>query len=139
MTAAEAAEAESTEDPFFPTSFPGGQWINKHVVRDTSSEPLDAMETFQHAPILVVNVAVRQWRFMEKLGITSARWIGPRSWFTNIRAPMSHNGNHMPFDPDEPTVLTFYVAFTAGVSDLDLPYNSQSLAARAQLFAMPCR
>lgn len=117
----------------------GGQWINKHVVRDAPSELLDAMGTFQHAPMLVVNVAVRHWRFMEKLGITSARWIGQRSWFTSIRAPMSLNGEHMPFDPDKPTVLTFYIPFTEGVSDKGLPYDSQSLIARAQLFAMPYR
>ncbi len=117
----------------------GGQWMNKHVVRDAPSELTNAMNTFQHAPMLVVNVAVRRWRFMEKLGITSARWLGQRTWFTNIRAPMSHDGRHMPFDPDKPTVLTFYIPFTAGVSDLGLPYDTQSLAARTQLFAMPYR
>ena len=117
----------------------GGQWMNKHVVRDAPQELTDAMDTFQHAPMLVVNVAVRQWRFMERLEITSARWLGPRAWFTNIRAPMSHNGRHMPFDPGKPTVLTFYIPFTSGVSDQGLPYDAQSLAARAQLFAMPYR
>ena len=117
----------------------GGQWINKQVVRDAPTTLTDAMNTFQHAPMLVVNVAVRQWRFMEQLGITSARWLGPRTWFTNIRAPMSHNGRHMPFNPDKPTILTFYVPFTSGVSDLGLPYDTQSLAARMQLFAMPYR
>jgi spermidine dehydrogenase len=113
--------------------------MNKHVVRDAPSELIDAMGTFQHAPMLVANVAVRQWRFMEKLGITSARWFGARSWFTNIRAPLSLDGEHMPFDPDKPTVLTFYIPFTAGVSDQGLPYDTQSLMARAQLFAMPYR
>ena len=117
----------------------GGQWMNKHVVRDAPDELIDAMNTFQHAPMMVVNVAVRQWRFLEKLGITSARWLGKRAWFTNIRAPMSHNGDHMPFDPDKPTILTFYIPFTAGVSDLGLPYDTQSLAARTQLFAMSYR
>lgn len=117
----------------------GGQWINKHVVRDAPSELLDAMETFQHAPMLVVNVAVRQWRFMEKRGITSARWLGEKSWFTNIRAPMSLHGEHMPLDPDKPTVLTFYIPFTDGVSDQGHPYATQSLIARTQLFAMPYR
>ena len=29
-----------------------------------------AMDTFQHAPMLVANVVVRHWRFMEQLGIT---------------------------------------------------------------------
>lgn len=117
----------------------GGQWMNRHVVRDAPSDLLDAMGTFQHAPMLVANVAVRQWRFMEKLGITSARWFGERSWFTNIRAPLSLDGEHMPFNPDKPTVLTFYIPFTAGVSDQGLPYDTQSLLARAQLFAMPYR
>tara|TARA_B100001971_G_scaffold182536_1_gene179926 strand:+ start:7463 stop:9184 length:1722 start_codon:yes stop_codon:yes gene_type:complete len=117
----------------------GGQWMNKHVVRDAPSALLDAMETFQHGPMLVANVAVRHWRFMEKLGITSARWLGERGWFTNIRAPLSLDGDHMPLDPDKPTVLTFYIPFTDGVSDQGLPYDTQSLVARTQLFAMPFR
>ena len=114
----------------------GGQWMNKHVVRDSPDDLLEAMGTFQHAPMLVANVVVRQWRFMEQLGITSARWFGDRSWFTNVRAPLSLNGEHMPHDPDKPTVLTFYIPFTLGVSDQGLPYNAQSLLARTQLFAM---
>lgn len=117
----------------------GGQWINKHVVRDAPGELRAAMETFQHAPMLVINVAVRQWRFMEKLGITSARWLGEKSWFTNIRAPLSIDGEHMPLDPDKPTVLTFYIPFTDGVSDQGHPHATQSLIARSQLFAMPYR
>lgn len=117
----------------------GGQWMNKHVVRDAPSKIQDAMDTFQHAPIMVVNVAVRHWRFIEKLGITSARWIDERSWFTGIRAPLSLNGEHMPFNPDKPTVLTFYIPFTKGISDKGLPYNTQSIMARSQLFAMPYR
>ena len=115
----------------------GGQWMNKHVVKDAPNELLDAMDSFQHAPMLVVNVAVRHWRYIEKLGITSVRWIGQPYWYTNIRAPMSMNGNHMPFDPDKPTILTFYVPFTDGVSDKGLPYDTQSQVARAKLFAMP--
>jgi len=117
----------------------GGQWMNQHVVRDAPGELIDAMSTFQHAPMLVANVAVRNWRYMEKLGITSARWLGKLNWFTNVRAPMSIDGEHMPFDPDKPTVLTFYIPFTEGVSDQGHSYETQSLIARTQLFAMPYR
>ena len=117
----------------------GGQWMYMHVVRDTPAELLDAMATFQHAPMLVANVAVRQWRFMEELGITSARWFGGRIWFTNVRAPLSLDGEHMPLHPDRPTVLTFYIPFTLGVSDQGLSYDVHSLLARTQLFVMPYR
>ena len=52
-----------------------GQWINKHVIQDAPESLTNAMNQFHHAPMLTLNVAVRHWRFMEKLGISCARWF----------------------------------------------------------------
>jgi len=114
----------------------GGQWTNKHIVRDGPSELKDAMDEFHHAPMMIINVAVRHWRFMEKLGISSARWFDGFGWFTNIRAPMSIDGKHAPLDPDKPTVLTFYMPFTDVVSDRGIPHKAQTIVARTALFNM---
>ena len=46
-----------------------GQWVNKRVVKDLPAAYREAMEFFYHAPMLTLNVAVRNWKFMEKLGI----------------------------------------------------------------------
>ncbi|WP_019531375.1 NAD(P)-binding protein [Dasania marina] len=116
-----------------------GQWVNKYILRDSPPALSTAMGEFNHAPMLVINVALHNWRFMEKLGITAARWFEGFGWFTNIRAPMSIEGKHMPLDPNLPTTLTFYNAFTDDVSDKGLPLKAQGAIGRASLFAMSYR
>ena len=49
----------------------GGGWMNKRVVRDIPQSHLDAYESFHHAPMLVANVALNNWRPMYKAGITA--------------------------------------------------------------------
>ena len=106
------------------------QAVNKKIVKGLSLELFNAMDTFMHGPILTVNVAVRNWKFMEKLGITAARWFEGFGWFTCIRRQMMINGKEpMPLDPNKPTVLTMYVPFLhPGV-----PVREQAVAARYSL------
>ena len=88
-----------------------GGWINKHIISDLPKTHSDAYAKFNHAPMLVANVALTNWRFLHKLGITAYQWTGGFGYHTNIRAPM-HVGNDKPaLDPDSPIVLTFYVSF----------------------------
>ena len=111
-----------------------GQWVNKHIVKDLPSEYRSAMDTFNHGAIFTVNVAVRNWKFMERLGITSARWFGGFGWFTALRRNMIIDGKEpMPLDPNKPTVLTFYVPFQVP----GLPLRAQADAGRNQLFSTP--
>ena len=116
----------------------GGQWINKHVLRDKPTELEVAMNEFHHAPMLTVNVAVRHWRYLEKLGISCARWFEREGfgWYTGLRAPLVVDGKHMPIDPGKPTILTFYIPFTSVVSHTGLSLREQSLAARHALFGL---
>jgi spermidine dehydrogenase len=118
----------------------GGQWMNKHVIRDAPPDLRVAMDSFNHAPMLVINVGVRHWRFMEKMGVTSARWFGELGWFTNVRAPMSIDGDHMPLDPNRPTILTFYnpyVCFSPALLDPAIPIRARCIAARQALLSLP--
>ena len=116
----------------------GGQWINKHVLRDKPESLEAAMSEFHNGPMLTVNVAVRHWRYLENLGISCARWFDREGfgWYTGLRAPMVIDGNHMPIDPGKPTILTFYIPFTSTVSQTGLSLPEQSLAARHALFAL---
>jgi spermidine dehydrogenase len=50
----------------------GPQQVNRNICRDVPENYREAMQTFHHAPMLTVNVAVRNWKFMERLGIASA-------------------------------------------------------------------
>ena len=36
---------------------------------------VEAYRQFYHSPVLVVNVALRNWRFLDKLGISAGRWF----------------------------------------------------------------
>lgn len=108
-----------------------GGWINRHVLRDMPGEIHRAYKTFHHAPFLVANVALRNWRFMYDMGITAARWYKGFGINANIRQPM-HVGRHKPeLHPDKPALLTFYVPFhTPG-----LPVKAQVTLGRAKLFS----
>jgi spermidine dehydrogenase len=81
----------------------------------------------------VINVAVRNWKFLEKLGIASARWFEGFGWWVSLRRNLEIPGQvTQPLDPSKPTVLTMYNPFPlAGV-----PFPQQCTAARMQLFGM---
>ena len=88
-----------------------GGWINKHIISDLPASHMDAYQQFNHAPMLVANVALTNWRFLEKLGITAYQWTGGFGFHTNIRKPM-HVGDYKPdLDPNKPITLTFYASF----------------------------
>jgi len=88
-----------------------GGWVARNIVSDMPDHILDAYSEFHHGPVLVVNVALRNWKFLDKLGISSARWFEGFGSFCSIRRPMQVGNFIEPFDPEKPTVMTFYVPF----------------------------
>ncbi|MBV8740862.1 MAG: NAD(P)-binding protein, partial [Sinobacteraceae bacterium] len=111
----------------------GQQHANRHICRDISAEYRGAMNGFHHAPMLTVNVAVRNWRFLEKLGIASARWFDGFGWWLSLRRNLEIPGQvTQPLDPAKPTVLTLYNPFPLP----GVPFPQQCTAARMQLFNM---
>ena len=84
-------------------------WTNRHVVRDMPDEHRIAFESFLYSPVLVVNVALTNWRFMYELGLTGCRWFEGFGFSCNIRKPMVVGNYRQPLHPDKPAVLTFYV------------------------------
>ena len=111
----------------------GGGWANKHICQDLTSEIRSAYDHFNHGPMLTVNVALRNWRFMEKLGASAVRWFnGEMGFWVNIRQPMKMNGSTMPLDPDKPVILSNYIAFPAPGYDA----KTQGAMGRARMFGM---
>jgi spermidine dehydrogenase len=107
-----------------------GGWIARHIVRDLPPSYVAAYAQFHHGPILVANVAVRNWKAFAKLGISAAHWFDGFGFFVNVRQPMKIDGVPIPLDPSKPAMLTFYVGFPqAGV-----PIDRQTSAARTILF-----
>ena len=88
-----------------------GGWVARNIVGDLPDPIVEAYRQFHHSPILVVNVALRNWRFLDKLGISSGRWFEGFGNFFSIRRPMKTGKSTQPFDPDKPVVMTFYVPF----------------------------
>jgi len=108
-----------------------GGWVARNIVSDMPDDMTEAYEQFYHSPVLVVNVALRNWRFLDKLGIAAGRWFEGFGNFFAIRRPMKTGKATQPFDPDKPTVMTFYVPF----NNPGLPPKAQGLAGRAELLS----
>jgi spermidine dehydrogenase len=111
----------------------GQQHSNKHICRDLPESYRDAMNAFAHAPMLTVNVAIRNWRFLEKAGISCARWFEGFGWWTGLRRNVVLDGKPtQPLDPSKPYVLTSYNPFCIPGT----PFPDQCTAARMTMFSM---
>ena len=108
----------------------GGGWMNKRVVRDMPASHMEAYGTFNHAPMLVANVALNNWRFMYKAGVTACLYNGEFGFECNIRKPMQTGSYQPPLHPDQPTILTFYVPFPT----LGMDTRAQAMKGRWALY-----
>ena len=109
-----------------------GGWMNLHVVRDMPAAHREAYRQFVHAPFLVANVALTNWRFLHRLGVTAAIWEkgeGDFGYTCNIRNPMQVGSYQPPLDPDQPTILSFYTPF----HHPGLPLREQTTRGRMEL------
>ena len=107
-----------------------GSWAAKHIVSDLPAEYRAAQDGFMYEPVLMVNVALRNWRFLDKLGFGAARWFDGFGFFGTIRQPMLSGGSPAPFHPDKPIVMTLYVP----IQNPELPLAAQGRVGRAQLY-----
>ena len=108
-----------------------GGWVARNIVSDMPAPITEAYSQFYHSPVLVVNVALRNWRFLDKLGIAAARWFEGFGGFSAIRRPMDTGDLTQPFDPEKPTVMTFYVPF----NNPGFPPEVQGVIGRAELLS----
>ena len=107
----------------------GGSWTSKHIVRDLPASHRDAYAQFYRSPCLMANVAVRNWRFLYKMGMSGCRWFGGLGDYLSVRR-MAVIGSEGPsIGPDSPTVLTIKVLF----AQPGLPIGEQGSRGRAQL------
>ncbi len=88
-----------------------GGWIARNIVGDMPATIREAYSQFYHSPVLVVNVALRNWRFLDKLGISSGRWFEGSGAFFSIRRPMMTGRFSQPYDPEKPIVMTIHIPF----------------------------
>ena len=107
----------------------GGSWTSKHIVRDLPASHRDAYAQFYRSPCLMANVAVRNWRFLYKLGMSGCRWFEGLGNYLSVRRMATMGGESPTIVPDSPTVLTIKVLF----AQPGLPIAEQGAQGRAKL------
>ena len=94
-------------------------FMARNIVADMPPIIYNNYSKFKHGPVLVANVALNNWRFLEKLGFAAGRWYDGFGFFGSIRTPMQIDDDVMPYHPDKPMVMTFYVPFYTPGKDID--------------------
>jgi spermidine dehydrogenase len=112
-----------------------GGWVNKHILTDMPDDLRAACDQFAYAPALIVNVALKQWRFLYDLDVTACRWFDEDGfgYCCNLRNTIVNDGYRPVLHPDHPAVLSFYM----GLPQPGLPAATQGATARGIFFATP--
>jgi spermidine dehydrogenase len=90
----------------------GGSWTTKHIVRDLPQDRKDAYAEFHRSPCMVANIAVRNWRFLYKMGISGCQWYEGLGSYLQIRKLALCGTDTPTIGPDSPVVLTVKVLYS---------------------------
>ncbi len=113
----------------------GGSWTTRHIVRDLPADRRAAYRQFYRSPCLMANVAVRDWRFLYKMGLTGCQWFEGFGSYFQIRKQALCGVESQRFGPDSPTVLTLKVLYPyPGMST-----EGQGNRGRGEMLATPFR
>jgi len=112
-----------------------GAWTSQYIVADVPDDHREAFADFVRAPMLVVNVALKRWRFMYDLGLTAASYRDLFGFSCNIRQSMIVGDYRPTLHPDKPTILTFYIPFERPGT----PIKAQAAAARTDMLGTSYR
>jgi spermidine dehydrogenase len=113
----------------------GGSWTAKHILADLPEAQRNAYAQFHRAPCLMANVAVRQWRFLYKLGLTECQWFEGIGNYLTMRKVADFGTDPATINPDTPTVINLKILF----STPGLPLQEQVVRGRGELLATPFR
>jgi spermidine dehydrogenase len=114
----------------------GGSWTTKHIVAELDAGRRNAYAQFFRSPCVMANVALRNWEFLAKLGITGCRWFGGGvgNYLEVCRKALV--GDVPPeIRPDQPIVLTLKILF----SFPGLSTEAQGQRGRAELITTSFR
>jgi spermidine dehydrogenase len=88
-----------------------GNWTINSIVRDLPAKYRHAYAQFFRAPCIMANVAVRNWRFLAKMGISQCQWFDGIGNYLAVRRVATFGGDAPALSPDSPTVLTLKILF----------------------------
>jgi spermidine dehydrogenase len=114
----------------------GGSWTSKHIVRDLPETHRQAYSQFYRSPCMMANVAVRNWRFLHKMGLTGCRWFGGGVGnYFEVRKLALTGLEDPAIGPDSPVVLSLKVLY----SYPGFPTEDQGNRGRNELLGTPFR
>jgi spermidine dehydrogenase len=90
----------------------GGSWTTKHIIQDLGEAQRNAYAQFYRSPCMMANVAVRNWRFLQKMGITGCRWFEGVGNYFDVRRVAVCGGIEPTISPDAPIILTLKVLYS---------------------------
>ena len=89
----------------------GGSWTAKHIIRDLPEAQRNAYSQFYRSPCMMASVALRNWRFLQKMGITGCRWFDGVGNYFDVRRQAVCGDVRPTIGPDDPIVLTLKVLY----------------------------
>jgi spermidine dehydrogenase len=113
----------------------GGSWTTKNVVRDLGTAQREAYGQFYRSPAMMANVAVRNWKFLAKLGITGCRWFEGVGSYMQVRKIALVGADSPTISPEQPIVLALKVIFPLP----GLPADQQGHRGRYELISTSFR
>ena len=113
----------------------GGSWTTRRLIPDLPATHRDAYAQFHRAPCLVANVALRNWRFLYKMGISEAQWFEGIGNYFAIRKLATFGDVSPSVSPDSPVVLTLKILY----SYPGLPMQEQVAKGRQEMLFKPFR
>ena len=90
----------------------GGSWTTKHIVRDLPESHRRAYAEFHRSPCLMANVALRNWQFLYKMGISGCRWFEGTGNYMEVRKLALTGVADSRIGPDSPIVLSMKILYS---------------------------
>ena len=90
----------------------GGSWTTKHIVRDLPEAQRNAYSQFYRSPCMMANVAVRNWQFLYKMGISGCQWFEGVGNYTQVCRTSLTGLQNPTIGPDSPIVLSLKVLYS---------------------------
>ncbi len=113
----------------------GGSWTTRHIVRDLPDDRKDAYSQFYRSPCMLANVAVRNWRFLYKMGISGAQWFEGFGTYLQIRKLALCGADSPTIGPDSPVIITLKVVYSRPGHTTE----EQGHLGRAEMISTPFR
>ncbi|MGA9389771.1 MAG: NAD(P)-binding protein [Candidatus Sulfotelmatobacter sp.] len=90
----------------------GGSWTTKHIVQDLPETHRNAYAEFHRSPCLMANVAVKNWRFLYKMGMSGCRWFEGIGNYLEVRKLALTGVADSKIGPDSPIVLSLKILYS---------------------------